>query len=267
MLFGVTTMTFFHQPILQALETIKASGLDYAEIWADHAWDEVKGASAEELKEALVKLGLKSTIHCPIMDLNITSPNRGIREESLRQTRQAIDLARDLGSRLIVIHPGSKYSRLEDSQAHWEIQVDSMAKLLAYAKEQGVLAAVENMDSDKEVVSVKHWADLNRLFEDLGSAEKWVTLDITHIRETEQVLAFIQEAGPHIAHVHLSDGTLEKMHLPIGQGNLDLPRIAAALKAEGYLGVWSLECFIANNNPVRMKAELQQARALFQQKE
>ncbi len=264
MLFGVTTMTFYHKPILEALELIKDCGFDYAEIWADHAWDEVKGASAKELRETLTRLDLQSTIHCPIMDIRITSPNRGIREESLRQTYQAIDLARDLGSRLIVIHPGSKFSVLERSDTHWNLQVESMEKILDYAAQQGVLVTVENMDSDKEVVSVKYWDDLNRLFEDLGKQEKWVTLDVTHIRDTDLVLDFIAQGAPHIAHVHLSDGTAGQMHLRIGDGDLDLRRIVRSLQESGYQGVWSLECFIADNNKETMTEELRRARALFE---
>lgn len=263
MLFGVTTMTFFHKPIIEALEVIKACGFDYAEIWTDHAWDEENGASAAELQDALARLDLQSTIHCPIMDISITSPNKGIRAESLRQTYQAIDLARDLGSRLIVIHPGSRFSVLESPHSHWVRQVESVGQILDYAKSQGVLATMENMDSDKKVVSVKYWEDLSRLFEDLNRSEKWVTLDITHIRDTEKVLAFIEKAGLHIAHVHLSDGTTDKMHLPIGNGDLDLKRIVKALGEKGYTGVWSLECFIADNNEVKLVDEFQRAKALF----
>ncbi len=265
MLFGVTTMTFFHRPILEALELIKSSGFDCAEIWADHAWDEAKGASTADLREALTSLDLQSTIHCPIMDISITSPNKGIREESLRQTFQAIDLARDLGSRLIVIHPGSRFSVLENPESHWALQIDSMRRVLDYAKEQAVLATVENMDSDKDVVSVKYWDDLNRLFGDLDSNEKWVTLDVTHIRDTEQVLDFIDKGALHIAHLHLSDGSAEKMHLQIGKGDLDLRRIVSSLRESGYGGVWSLECFIAENNQEKMGEELLRARALFEE--
>lgn len=263
MLFGVTTMTFYHRPILEALEIIATCGFDCAEIWVDHAWDDERGASVEELKEALVKHKLESTIHCPIMDISITSPNKGIREESLRQTYQAIDLARDLGSKLIVIHPGSKFSVLEDSKTHWANQVDSIRRILAYGKEQGVLTTVENMDSDKEIVSVKCWEDLDRLFADVGSKEKWVTLDVTHIRDTEKTLAFIEQAGSNIAHFHLSDGTEAKMHMRIGTGELDLRRIVAALQQVDYAGVWSLECFIPNNNEEQLREELKQAKALF----
>ena len=191
------------------------------------------------------------------------SPNQGIREESLRQTYQAINLARDLGSKLIVIHPGSKFSVLEDSKSHWANQVDSISKILAYAKKQGVLATVENMDSDKEIVSVKNWGDLAQLFVDVGSTEQWVTLDVTHIRDTEKTLAFIEQAGSNIAHFHLSDGTDAKMHMRIGTGELDLRRIVAALKNVGYAGVWSLECFIPNNNEEQLREELKQAKTLF----
>ena len=149
------------------------------------------------------------------MDISITSPNKGIREESLRQTYQAVDLARDLGSRLIVIHPGSRFSILEDPISHWAHQVSSIGKILDYAKQQGVIAAVENMDSDKEIVSVKDWDDLDRLFNDVGSKENrspW-TLPIL---ETQRPLWISSKSRGHIAHFHLSDGTKEKMHLRIG---------------------------------------------------
>ena len=105
MLWGVTTMTFYHRPILEAVEFIGSCGFDCVEIWADHAWDEKKGASAAKLKGALARWGLQSTVHCPVLDVNIASPNRGIREESLRQYRAALDLAKELGARLVVLHP------------------------------------------------------------------------------------------------------------------------------------------------------------------
>ncbi|MGI6626476.1 MAG: sugar phosphate isomerase/epimerase family protein [Limnochordia bacterium] len=257
-------MTFFSKPILEALEIIAKCGFDCAEIWVDHAWDEHRGASAKQLKQVLTRLNLQSTIHCSIMDISITSPNKGIREESLRQTYQAVDLARDLGSRLIVIHPGSRFSILEDPISHWAHQVSSIGKILDYAKQQGVIAAVENMDSDKEIVSVKDWDDLDRLFNDVGSKEKQVTLDVTHLRDTEAAVDFIEKARGHIAHFHLSDGTKEKMHLRIGAGELDLKRIVQALKDSGYTGVWSLECFVANNNEDKLREELQAAKALFE---
>lgn len=263
MLFGATTMTFFRRPITEAVEILAECGFDCVEIWADHAWDERSGASAAELKAVLAKHNLQSTVHCPIIGINTASLNRGIREESIRQTHLAVDLAKELGSKLIVIHPGSKFSRLEGDEVHWANQVDSMQKVLGYAQEQGVRAAVENMDSDKEIVSVKNWADLDRLFADCSSREKWVTLDITHLKDTAAVLSFIEQAGPHIAHLHLSDATEQKMHLGLAQGTLDLKQIASTLRRSGYQGVCSLECFVPNSDEQILKEELAKAKALF----
>lgn len=113
------------------------------------------------------------------------------------------------------------------------------------------------------MVSVKDWGDLERLFSDVGSIEQWVTLDVTHLRDTDRILSFIAGAGSRIAHVHLSDATAEQMHLRLGQGSLDLPRIVTALRDAGYRGVWSLECFIPDNNEEKLREELAKAQALF----
>jgi len=254
-------MAFFHRPIVEAVEIIAACGFDCVEIWADHVWDEQNGASPAELTAALTQHRLQSTVHCPILDVNIASPNRGIREESVRQVCLSIDLARELGSRLVVLHPGHKYSRLEADEAHWRYQVESLTKILSHAQEQGVLSAVENMDRHKEVYSVQVWADLERLFTHCGTPERWVTLDVTHLGHTQAVLDFIEQAAAHIAHVHLSDCADGRLHLGLGQGSLDLQGILSALRAAGYQGVLSLECFIPNNTPERLRAELVRAKA------
>jgi sugar phosphate isomerase/epimerase len=262
-LWGVTTMTFYHRPILEAVEFIGSCGFDCVEIWADHAWDEKKGASAAKLKGALARWGLQSTVHCPVLDVNIASPNRGIREESLRQYRAALDLAKELGARLVVLHPGRKSSPREAAAAHWSYQVEAMGRILPYAEELGVVAAVENMDSDQALYSVQQWAHLDQLFADCASAQRWVCLDTAHLQDTSAVLSFIHQAGPCIAHVHLSDATGQHLHLPVGQGSLDIPRIVSALHSAGYQGIYSLECFIPNNTPEKLGAELARVKELL----
>lgn len=263
MLFGANTMTFFNRPILEAIEAVANCGFACVEIWADHLWDESKGASIEEVKAIITKHDLKTTIHCPIMDINITSPNKGIRQESLKQTFAAIDLAKALDSEIVVIHPGHMFSSREPFKIHWEYQVDSIKQILQYGKTKQVLVTIENMDSDKEIVSIKDWADLKKLFKDCQSEQRFVTLDTTHLRSTEQILNFIELAGPNITHLHLSDGTLKQMHLPLFTGNLDLQAIAQALVSVGYGGICSLECFIPQNDEQLLKLELQKAQQLF----
>ncbi len=124
------------------------------------------------------------------------------------------------------------------------------------------MAAVENMDSGKEVVSVKNDEDLKRLFTLCERENGLVTLDTTHLGTTEKVLEFIDALGSQIAHLHLSDALGDKMHLRLGEGNLDLRAVAKQLQTAGYTGVCSLECFVPNDEGM-LKNELAKARELF----
>lgn len=263
MLFSTTTMTFYTHPILEALKIIAQCGFDCAEIWVDHAWDQTRGARPQAIKEALNRLSLVATVHCPIMDINITSPNQGIREESIRQSLVAIDFAKEIGARLIVIHPGHKFSPKESSEEHWCFQVQAIQRIFTYAETQGVVATLENMDSDKDIVSVKDHLDLLRLFKDAEIKNGLITLDTTHLRTTVKVLEFVEAVGKQIAHLHFSDATTEQMHLRLGEGQLRLPRIVEALHRQSYDGICSLECFIANQDQELLQQELEKARSLW----
>lgn len=255
-------MTFFHRPLLDALGAIARCGFDAAEIWVDHAWDERHGTDVGSIRDKLKQLGLRATVHCPILDINITSANRGIRAESVRQNLLAIDFARDVGAELIVIHPGSRFSARESLAAHWNYQIQSISEILAYARKEKVAAAVENMDSNKEVVSVRDQMDLQRLFTQCEIENGLITLDTTHLRTTEKVLEFVEKSSEQIAHLHLSDALGDQMHLPLDEGNLDLKKIAQSLRHHDFQGICSLECFIPNDEAL-LKTELQKARLLF----
>lgn len=263
MLFAANTMVFFDRPIVEAIAKVAHCGFDCVEIWVDHLWDDSKGATIEEVKEIVTANKLLTTIHCPIMDINITSPNKGIRQESLRQTLQAIDLAKNLDSKLVVVHPGHLFSPRESLTTHWEYQVESIRQILDYGKQKQVIVTLENMDVDKNIVTVKSWSDLKRLYDDCAWKEQLVTLDTTHLKETNKILDFIETAGSNIVHLHLSDGNSQKMHLPLLTGELDLKRIAQALLSVGYEGICSLECFIPQNDENLLIQELHKAKQLF----
>lgn len=255
-------MTFYSRPIIEAIEAIARCGFDCAEIWTDHAWDDNRGATTEQIRAALNRTGIQATVHCPVMDINITSPNRGIREESIAQTLRAVELARDINARLIVVHPGRRFSLNEPVDLHWTLLVNSVSRILNHARENGVIAALENMECDKEVVSVRFAGDVKRLLADCGVPNGHVTLDTAHMRSTQPILDFIRDVAGQIAHVHLSDANAERLHLRIGDGAIDLTQVAHSLSSHGFSGVCSLECFIPNSEEM-LHDELVTARNLF----
>src|SRR5581483_12214862 len=87
---------------------------------------------------------MRCTVHCPAMDTNITSPNPGIREESIQQFLKAIEMAHDLGAELLVIHPGRLYSLNETLDSYWGLVFSAFDRIVKHGAKYGVSLAVEN---------------------------------------------------------------------------------------------------------------------------
>jgi len=239
-------------------------GYDAVEIWAEHLWRTPEDPA--HIGRLLRHHGLRCTVHCPIMDLNITSPNRGIRDESVRQMRMSVELSHDLASELLVLHPGDLYTSHDSLDEYWRVQLEAFDNLVHYAQHLGVPVAVENMDFQSKKEPVKSPADIQRIRTRFAPGELGFVLDTTHLGTTERVLAFI-EAMDEIHHVHLSDAEVVspdkvRTHLRLGDGTLDLKRIVAAILPK-LRGILSLETFVAPGNDQLILAQIQYLRNLL----
>lgn len=260
--FGVTTMVFYAKPLDKALESIARCGYSYAEIWMEHVWRDCPDRPAERVSSFLEETGLRATVHCPVMDVNVTSPNIGIRKESIRQLFEAMDFSTAIGAQLMVLHPGRRFSVKERFEDHWQMQVDVLVQALARAQDLGLTVALENMEFGSAVHSVKDYDDVLKVEKDCGITDLKVTLDTAHMGDTQRVVQFIEALGPRIVHTHLSDATDKLLHLRIGEGNLDFLRIASALRRQRYSGVYSLETYVPGDERM-LRDELEKLARLF----
>ena len=104
MRFGTSTWFFQEYPVIEALKHIWDCGFHAAEIWMEHLWKPEQ--STKEIIRYAQDLGMELTLHSSSYDLNITSTNPGIRQESLRQVKQSILIGKQLGVKTVVVHPG-----------------------------------------------------------------------------------------------------------------------------------------------------------------
>ena len=253
---GTTSMMFWNYPVEAALPRIAEMGFDAVEIWAEHFWRD--GQTPSSVVPILEAEGLRCTVHCPIMDLNITSPNTGIREESVRQNLEAIDLAHELGAELMIVHPGALFSRHDSLDDYWRWQIDAFEQFVAYGNRLGVRLAVENMDVQSKKEVVKTAQDIHRITEHFAPGELGFILDTTHLGTEELNLALIDQMD-EIAHVHISDAIVMpsgrvRTHLPLGEGALDFKRILAAVLPR-LTGILQFETFIPPGNPDKILAQ------------
>jgi sugar phosphate isomerase/epimerase len=203
-------------------------------VWTEHFWRDDDG----RLMERLRKSGLELSVHGPIGDLNITSSNRGIREESLRQVLQGVEEAAKMGARVITVHPGYLTGRQDGEEGIWEMQVEALTRIAKRGKEAGILVAMETMEKrNKEVVIRPEIA--NRIIDAVNMDNFGVTFDISHAHTVMDVVAFIRSLRK-IVHIHISDTKAGKVHVLMGEGEIAFGPVLHALK-EKYDGALVIE--------------------------
>jgi sugar phosphate isomerase/epimerase len=253
---GTNVMSYWDRKLEAGVPLLASMGFDAVEIWTEHFWK--FGEDPQQIGNLARQLNLLVSVHCPIMDVNITSPNAGIRKESVKQVLESIEIAQKVGASTVVLHPGCVFTLMDPIDTYWKFQMDAFEQFVALASKLKVHIAVENMDVQNKVEVVKTSADIHRITSHFGPDELDVVLDVTHLGITERVLEFIRLTD-HITHVHLSDAyiaaTGETMtHLPLGEGKLDFPAIISALKLKSP-GIISLETFIPPGNPEKIRAQ------------
>ena len=137
-----------------------------------------------------------------------------------------------------------------DNNEPWRLDLAGSSNTVRSAVEVfvplGVRVAIENGFSFLHTIS-----ELKEFAEAIKPMQADMLLDLGHLNMCFQKYGwdpgeFIRECPMEIIeiHIHDNDGDTDQ-HMPLGQGNLDLKPIVAALKARGFDGVATLEnrCF------------------------
>jgi sugar phosphate isomerase/epimerase len=254
-------MVLWNHPLTEAAGMLAGAGFQTVEIWAEHL--ERTGEKPAAVRAALASAGIACTVHCPIIDVNICSTNRGMAAAALDQYREALRAAVELEARVFVFHPGSLFSSFDPLETYWKRLAECLHSVLE-VNHSSVLVVVENMESDKPHEVVKSAADLGRVLASAAGAEVGVCWDTTHLLDTAANDAFLAVV-PRVDHVHLSDarrdpGSAARKHLRLGHGSLDIARLLAHPRAR-QAGVVSLETVMIDPTPRDLAAE----RALLQE--
>lgn len=218
------------------IDLVAATGFQAIEVWLDH-WQR-NGLKPAQLLRYLCSSGLIWTVHADMRDLNLISTNTGIRQESLRQVKEAIHLAAAIEAQVLTIHPGRLSSSKDRPEDFWPKQVEVFHHLAETAAVAGVQLGVENMEprAGEFVVGLD---DLERLLAAVDSPNLGVTLDLAHLFGQPGAREFVGRV-PHLVNVHLSDAAPGRCHLPLGQGELDYEGLLDTLR-QRYDGLLILE--------------------------
>lgn len=212
---GFSTLSLFWKSPPEWAEAARTDGFGSIEILCEGPqWP--RHADAGGIVAGISGSGLEVYLHSPTIDLNPASMNPGIREETLRQLRETVDLAVAIGACYVTTHPGIVHKdKVRHIGAEFARQV--LGEAADYARSAGISLSIENMPAARQYLCNTP-AELS----DFRSHCKCgVTIDVGHAILYAEPREFLRLG--EISYLHVNDNMGERdQHLCPGEGILDL---------------------------------------------
>lgn len=202
--------------ILQEASRLGAAGV---EIWAEQFW--LQQESPAHIFSLKQELGLELTLHACSWDINIHSINKGIREQSVREISKSFALAKQLDAHNVTVHPGR-----QSTPGLMNHSLNVYIELAMKAAEHDCTLSLEQMEeTPKELFCEPE--QMNALSHFLPEEVK-ITFDTAHVPLTINPYDYLKKLE-RVNKIHLSDTSLDKYHVALGDGRLHLPDILSIL--------------------------------------
>ncbi|HJW82892.1 MAG TPA: sugar phosphate isomerase/epimerase family protein [Anaerolineae bacterium] len=216
-------------PAYLALARNHRLGLELQEFSNPSLLDDDWRGRTREYRSVLNEFGGDLSMHGAFIDLISGSPDRRVAAIARERYRQNLEIAHDLGVRVIDFH--ANYLPLVDHPSYlpdWENrQVDFWEPLSEEAKQAGLTLVLENMwEPDPSIIS--------RVLTRIKSPYLRACLDVGHasLYSRLPISRWISTLGGELfyTHLHNNHGTTDE-HLAFGDGVLDFPELLAMLRA------------------------------------
>lgn len=205
--------------------------------------------------DELSTLDLMTSLHAPYYaesstypkDLRVDTSN--MRPEDFRLMGESIELAAELGSKAVVLHPGRINGNRE---ASFRNMVSNLKELTAQASDCGVMLGLENKEGTDPTNLCCQAEELVAAVEAVNSDNLKITLDIGHANltcagDSNKLRAFVRTVAPYVIHMHMHDNGGKwtsnydgDEHLAPGKGTVDY---AALKEVRNYQGIYNMEVF------------------------
>lgn len=236
---GMSSSCFYPQETEASLRRIGEAGAKTAEIFFN-APSELAGDLLRELCAIRDHYGMEIVSIHPFMSFAeffyLFSDYYRRFTDSLEMYKYFFAAGAELGAKWFVLHGATKLTvdKADYAERLW--------KLNETAKPFGMRVAHENVvhfvGEDPAFMAYLH----RQLGDDFH-----MVLDLKQSRRAGvDPFAFIEQVGPQIEHVHISDGDPYRDCLPPGKGSFPFPKMFAALQAQGYSGKFIIELYRQN---------------------
>lgn len=238
---GISTISFRHRPLAEALELIAATGATEIDLGAipdvtDHVPVPFTGDVAEYAR-AISAAGLRAgAVNADPGDLN----DPALDEAALTEIVQPlVDLAAALDAALIVPAGRASYEPFVDRESDLAQIAASLGAISHLCAARGVRLLVEVLHHRRFVHTV---ADADALLAQCPAEQLGVLYDVSHVvASDEDPLAWAKSLAGRIERVHLRDAVPGNLNLALGAGVVDFDALVRRLESQGFTGTYILE--------------------------
>jgi sugar phosphate isomerase/epimerase len=231
-----------HWSVREAAAGCRRMGVPFIGLWRHKVAETGLDAAARLVRSA--ELGVSSLCRGGMFPAATAQERRARIEDNLR----AIDEAVALGAPVLVLVCGAAPDR--DIGAARAMIEEGIAAILPYAVERGITLGVEPLHpmfaADRSAIVTL--AEALDLVQRLASPQAGVVIDVYHVWWDPDLYVQIARAAGRIVGFHINDWLLpvtDPLHSRgmMGDGVIELGRIARAVDAAGYRGPIEVEIF------------------------
>ena len=238
-------MLSFGMPTLTELKSTEESavlcrelGLDFIELNMSFPQYQPETMDVEKLKAIKERCGIYYTIHIDEA-LDPCSVNKNIAEVYTQTMLKTVDIAKALDIKILNMHRlRGIYVTLPDRRTYVyaeneELYLESMKKFRDRVDEaiadSGIKVCIENIDDGWNVPFMLHAVDLL-----LESPVFALTFDIGHDHAADNMdRPEIMKRAERLSHMHMHDALGKKVHLALGDGEMNLPEYLKLAEKHG----------------------------------
>lgn len=206
---------------------------------------DVNSQTRMKLKRILEKRSISALVHASFYDVNLASLNPLMRRASVKQLRECIEFADDIGSGLVVVHSGllsKDYPESMLKQSRMNL-IDSISSVLALAEKSDIVLALENQHDGGAYGVIRFPEDYAKIIEKFDSPYVKGTFDVGHANTFKVDLeASLMKISDYLVNIHIHDNDGKRdLHLPVGEGVIDFRGVLKTLKNLNYSGPLIIE--------------------------
>ena len=226
-------------PVTDEIESIAAAGMDFVDL----RWSlprQLPGTSIRRRFAVYWSRHKMAVVGHTAYYLPMASAIEELRRASVCELRRCMEAFSIIGARWMNVH-ADRHTPMHDRSFYIEQNLRSFEELMADTRRLGVGLMIENLPGDYNSAS-----QLGELLDRCPNSD-CTSISGTPICRFPTIppRRFWRSTPRGLRHVHLHDnkGGSADLHLPLGAGNIDLPRMVRALKRSGYDGTITLEVF------------------------